>query len=267
MEPAQPIAFDKITKSYTSDLRLKKSVALHELSFSVKKGEVFGVVGPNGAGKSTALKILMGLVRPDSGTVTVSGSPAAEPACHAKLGFLPENPCLYERLTIREQLRFAASVARMPAAAVGLRIEQLLQQVDLATAADTPIRNFSKGMTQRAALAYALIHEPEILILDEPMSGLDPLGRKLVVDLIRAYHAKGNTILFSSHILTDVERICDRIGIMNKGRLVATIVPQDLQPVAADSGLPPSTTPLEAYFLRTIRDDHRLHPSATAQQP
>ena len=249
----QPIiAFTATRKSYRHEFTRKASTALHELSFTVHRGEVFGIIGPNGAGKSTTLKILMGFIRADRGSVRLFEQPPTAALVHQRVGYLPENPCLYENLTIMDHLHFAARTTRYPGL-VAARIEALLALVDLSHAARLPIRRFSKGMTQRAALAYALFHEPELLILDEPMSGLDPLGRQLVVDIIRDYHAKGNTILFCSHILSDVERICDRIAIMNKGTLQTITTPEALRTVPIPPEMPPSTSPLEAYFLQCLR--------------
>ncbi|MBV5330554.1 MAG: ABC transporter ATP-binding protein, partial [Chlorobium sp.] len=237
------ISITGVGKSYRHDINKKASTALRDLSFAVTQGEVFGIIGPNGAGKSTSLKILMGFIRADSGTVSLFGKPPTDSNVHQRIGYLPENPCLYENLTITDHLRFAARTTSF-VGSVSERIEEILSLVDLAKAAQLPIRRFSKGMTQRAALAYALFHEPELLVLDEPMSGLDPFGRQLVVDIIRDYNTKGNTILFCSHILTDVERICDRIAIMNQGSLQTITTPAQLQGYAIPAGLPEITSPL-----------------------
>lgn len=250
------IVFDYVKKVYRNDLWRRKSVALSDLSFCVKEGEVFGIIGPNGAGKSTALKILMGFVRADNGIVILMGQRPSRPSNHRNLGYLSENPCLYDNLTVTEHLRFAARCCKFSSRETSLRIEKILAQVDLIHAAHMPVRRYSKGMVQRAALALALIHDPDILILDEPMSGLDPLGRQLVVDIVREYKKKGNTVLFCSHILTDVERICSRIGIMNKGRLLTTTTPDELQEASFHSRIvSDSTTPLESFFLQTISAD------------
>lgn len=233
--------------------RLQRKVALANFSLDVARGEVFGIVGPNGAGKSTALKILMGLVRPTSGSAQILAMPASDPACHAHLGYLPENPSLYKKLTISEHLHFAGQLAQMPSKVIRSRTAELLALVDLPLAARIPIQRFSKGMTQRAALAYALFTDPEILILDEPMSGLDPLGRQLVLEIIRHCHNQGKTILFCSHILTDVERICSRIGIMHRGTLVAQTTPAELAQQVSASAPASSATPLERLFLATVQ--------------
>ncbi len=248
------ISYAGVGKSYYHDFTRKKSTALLNLSFEVAKGELFGIIGPNGAGKSTTIKILMGFIKADCGRVNIFDHTPADSAVHLRIGYLPENPCLYEQLTISEQLQFAGRISGYSALQTRERITALLEKVNLSHVASTPIRRFSKGMTQRAALAYALFNEPELLILDEPMSGLDPVGRQLVVDILREYNAKGHTVLFCSHILNDVERICNRIGIMNKGRLAALIQASQLS-----SRINQSTgndkTPLEEFFLSTIQND------------
>lgn len=248
------IACQEVNKTFFHGFWQKKTKpALQDLSLAVRRGEVFGIVGPNGAGKSTAIKILMGFVRPDSGQVRINGLDARDPAAHAQVGYLPENPSLYKNLTVSDHLRFAARLAGMNRIETTQRIDEVLTTVDLTASARMPIRRFSKGMTQRAALAYALFLQPQILVLDEPMSGLDPLGRQLVVDLIRDYHSRGNTILFCSHVLSDVERICTRIGLMHQGRLATITSPEEL----ARMPLEPSQgkTPLETLFLKTVRGD------------
>jgi ABC-2 type transport system ATP-binding protein len=258
MQPASAIIrFEKVSKKYRQDLGKKKSDALADLSFSVERSEVFGIIGPNGAGKSTTLKILMGFIRQDSGSALLGEHLPASPDAHRVVGYLPENPSLYENLTVTDHLFFAGRLCQMPKGLIRKRTDELLAMLELSHAANLPIRNFSKGMTQRAALAYALFNEPEILILDEPMSGLDPMGRQLVVDLIKDYNRRGNTILFCSHILTDVERICDRIAIMNKGRLVSLISPAELQKLhdQSDECRQDGASPLESFFLTTIKEN------------
>ncbi len=255
--PKYSIRFSNITKTYKNDLRLKKTIVLTDLSFHVKKGEVFGIVGPNGAGKSTTLKILMGFVKPDKGEVLLAEKPPSDPSSRSRVGYLPENPCLYNNLTAREHLEFAAQLSDLPRDRAQERIEQVLELVELTHAARLPVRKYSKGMVQRAALAYALFHEPEILILDEPMSGLDPLGRKLVVDIVKDYNKQGNTILFCSHILTDVERICDRIAIMNRGRILTTVTPEELDGANGNGLTPMEISPLESLFVEQISSDRR----------
>ena len=245
------ISLSSVKKTYRGELNRKQTPALTDLSFSVSKGEVFGIIGPNGAGKSTALKILMGFISFDKGEVLLNNRKPDAKKIHQNIGYLPENPCLYPNLTVVDHLKFAAAILRINPKTVLEKIAALLSLVQLEDAATLPIRHFSKGMTQRAALAYALFHDPELLILDEPMSGLDPFGRQLVIDIIRGYNRKGNTILFCSHILTDVERICNKIAIMNTGEIAATTTPAELAlltPSPGDKG----ASPLESFFLQTI---------------
>lgn len=249
------ITCTRIHKTYpTGFLRRSRKEALNSVSFNVGRNEVFGMIGLNGAGKSSILKVLMGFVRPDSGSALVAGSPAGSAANRRLIGYLPEHPSLYPNLSVTEHLQFAARIGGLSSPQTMERIRTVLDQVGLTEVARTPIKRFSKGMTQRAALAYAILLEPEILILDEPMSGLDPLGRQLVIDLIRSCKAKGTTTLFCSHILTDVERICDRIGIMHRGQL-ATVVetPLDAEGAGGTHAGEDGKTPLEAFFLQTVQ--------------
>ena len=193
--------------------------AVADLSFEVREGEIFGLLGPNGAGKTTTLKMLLGFVRPTSGQAFIGGERVGSVASRRGLGYLPENPALYEFLRGDEYLIYAGRLSGLSRAEARARTGQLLERVGLAGRADRPIRKFSKGMVQRLALAQALIGDPRIVVLDEPMSGLDPIGRKDVRDLILELRAEGRTVLFSTHILSDVEAICDRVGILVEGRL------------------------------------------------
>ena len=242
-------------KTYKSHFLKQKTPALSGLSLSIQSREVFGIIGPNGAGKSTTLKLLLGFIRADKGTISLFGSSPRDHALHSRIGYLPENPYLFDNLSAYEHLVFAARTAGLDKKVRKERIDQTLKLVELSHAAHKKIRDYSKGMVQRAALAYALLHEPELLIMDEPMSGLDPIGRELVVNIIRDYHARGNTILFCSHVLVDVERICDRICILDRGRIQALITPGELR----NQESPPWTekrqwnSPLEKYFHHTLK--------------
>ncbi len=247
---------NQIHKSYqTGCLKHTRKKALTDVSFQVKQREVFGIIGLNGAGKSTILKIFMAFVKPDKGTVSINDQPVASKGSHQSIGYLPEHPSLYPHLSIKEHLQFGCRVAGLSAQEEKKRIQTALETVDLTEVAKMPIRGFSKGMTQRAALAYTILLKPEILILDEPMSGLDPLGRQLVLDIIQEYHDRGATILFCSHILTDVERICDRIGIMHQGQLVSVVTADSLDKDYVSTSTKGSQTPLEHYFLNTVRTE------------
>jgi ABC-2 type transport system ATP-binding protein len=217
------IVIEGVSKRYTSGWPGRPPfVALDGLSLTVTRGEVFGFLGPNGAGKTTTLKILMGLVRPTSGSVSVLGKPAGHVETRRRVGFLPESPYFYDYLTAEEFLGFYGRLAGLGPAVIRQRVGDLLALVSLIDAKTRQLRNFSKGMLQRIGLAQALIHDPELVILDEPMTGLDPVGRKKVRDLILSLRDRGKTIFFSTHILHDVEMICDRVGIVMRGRLMAS---------------------------------------------
>jgi len=199
--------------------KLARVEALKDLSLAIPKGEVFGFLGPNGAGKSTTIKTLMGLIRPTSGRVRLMGLDVTDARSRLLVGFLPENPAFYDFLSAREYLQFVGRTFKMEPALLKKRIEEVLERFDLVAAAKRPMRGYSKGMVQRLGLAQTLVHDPDLYILDEPMSGLDPLGRALVKDLIKELKQKGKTVFFSSHITSDVESVCDRVGIILKGEL------------------------------------------------
>ncbi len=212
------IEVSSISKTFTKKLT-HKVVALNEVSFSVPQGNVFGFIGPNGAGKSTTIKILMGLLRPDTGSTSFYGQDSRLPAARAKVGYLAENPSYYDYLTPRELLGFVAHYFNVPADRRDARVEEVLGVIELAHAADRPIRSLSKGMVQRIGLGQTLVHDPDLYILDEPMSGLDPLGRALVADIIQQLKARGKTVFFSTHIIHDVERVCDDVALLLGGSL------------------------------------------------
>ena len=216
---AVAIRTEHLSKTFRVGFWARKVRAVEDVSLEVHGGEIFGLLGPNGAGKTTTIKMLLGFVRPSQGTATVAGEPAGSLAARRRLGYLPENPALYEFLTGIEYLRFAGKLAGLSGRDAALQADKLIEQVGLAGRADRAIRRFSKGMVQRLGLAQALIGDPGIVILDEPMSGLDPIGRKDVRDIIFRLRAEGRTVLFSTHILSDVEAICDRVGIMIAARL------------------------------------------------
>ncbi len=195
--------------------------ALDGLSLSVQQGEIYGFLGPNGSGKTTTLKILMGLMQATSGGAEILGKPLGDVQVRHRIGFLPESPYFYEYLTAEEFLAFYGHLAGLERAELGRKITQLLDLVGLAEARTRQLRKFSKGMLQRVGLAQALIHDPELVVLDEPMSGLDPVGRKQVRDLILSLRDQGKTVFFSTHIIPDVEMICDRVAIVVKGKLLA----------------------------------------------
>jgi ABC-2 type transport system ATP-binding protein len=195
--------------------------ALEHLDLEVHQGEIFGFLGPNGAGKTTTLKILMGLIYPTSGKGWILGRPIGDVHVKQNIGFLPEAPYFYDYLTGEEFLRFYGQLFGLHGKTLAYRIDELLQSVGLAAARQLQLRKFSKGMLQRIGIAQALINDPHLVVLDEPMSGLDPVGRKEIRDLILHLKHQGKTIFFSSHILHDAELLCDRVAILLKGRLVA----------------------------------------------
>jgi ABC-2 type transport system ATP-binding protein len=196
------------------------TVAVSSLSFTIRRGEVFGFLGPNGAGKTTSVKMLLGLVAPTSGTAKLLGAPLGDRAARARMGFLPEHFRFHDCLTGREFLRIHGRLYGLRGAPLERRVDGLLARVDLLDAQDRPLREFSKGMVQRAGLAQALIGEPELVFLDEPTSGLDPLGRVLVRDLIDELRGRGATVFLNSHLLGEVEATCDRVVFVKKGSAI-----------------------------------------------
>lgn len=210
-----------LTKTYKGKRGTTVS-ALADLNLTIAEGEVFGFLGPNGAGKSTTIKSIMGLIAPTAGTAKIFDMPANTPASRVKVGYLPENPSFYDFLTGREFLDFIGKSFAMEPHALPREIRRVLQLLDLVSAADRPIRSYSKGMVQRLGLAQALLHDPDLYILDEPMSGLDPIGRALVKEIIQDLKGRGKTVFFSTHITSDVEVVCDRVGIIVGGRLRVT---------------------------------------------
>ncbi len=214
------VEFESISKIYNPGLFKKKIQAVSSLSLEVKQGEVFGLIGPNGAGKSTTIRMLLGLIRPDSGNILFCGKSLSETTIQSEVGYLPENPYLYDHLTLFELLNFCGHTSGLGSSQIKERGHELMTKLDLLEAQKRPLRTFSKGMLQRAGICFALLHDPSMVILDEPMSGLDPIGRKMVFDLIVELKDQGKTIFFCSHILNDVERLCDRIALMNKGQLI-----------------------------------------------
>jgi ABC-2 type transport system ATP-binding protein len=212
-----------INKIYRTGFWLNQKVqSLTNFSLSVRQGETFGLLGPNGAGKTTLLKILLGVIRPTSGRAVLLGRPIGDRATKQKVGYLPENPYFYDFLTAWEFLEFVGGLFQIPASKQKQRIPQLLDLVGLAqkTAKKKQLRQYSKGMMQRVGMAQALINDPELVFFDEPMSGLDPLGRYQVREIILSLKEQGKTIFFNSHVLTDVEQICDRIAILARGELI-----------------------------------------------
>lgn len=208
-----------LRKTFVRGFMRRKTEAVRGISFHVEPGQIFGFLGPNGAGKTTTIKILMGLIFPTAGEASVLGAPAGDRRAKARLGYLPENPYFYDYLSAPELLDMVGRLYGLDGAARRKRAAQLIERVGLGHAGKRPLRSFSKGMLQRAGLAQALMGDPELVVLDEPMSGLDPLGRKEVRDLIFELREQGKTVFFCTHILADASRLCDRVAIIVKGQL------------------------------------------------
>jgi len=216
------VHIEDLTKDYAVGFWRRRTYrALDGLSLSIEPGEVFGFLGPNGAGKTTTLKLLMQLIFPTSGRAEILGRPVGHVATRRRIGFLPENPSFYDYLTAEELLTYFAQLLEVPAADRGRRVAGLLDRVGIGRERRLQLRKFSKGMIQRVGIAQALLNQPEVIVLDEPMSGLDPLGRRDVRSLILELRDQGRTVFFSSHILADAEALCSRVAIVAGGRLAA----------------------------------------------
>lgn len=212
-----------LEKTYmTGFWRKRPKRALHPLQLTVEEGEIFGFLGPNGAGKTTTLKLLMGLVFPTGGSARILGREWTDPQVKARIGFLPEQPYFYDHLTAHELLNYYGQLSGVPGKDRKRRVEEVLQRVGLADVKGVQLRKFSKGMLQRAGIAQAILHDPELVFFDEPMSGLDPIGRREVRDLMEQLKQEGKTVFFSTHILSDAEALCDRVAIIHQGELRGT---------------------------------------------
>ncbi len=244
-----------LTKDYASGFwrkRLRRS--LDNLTFQVEEGEVFGFLGPNGAGKTTTLKLLMGLIFPTAGTARVRGRSIDDVAMHREIGFLPEQPYFYDYLTGRELLDYYARFFGYAPAERRERVARFLQRVGLSDAANVQLRKFSKGMLQRVGIAQAILHDPQVVFLDEPMSGLDPVGRREVRDIILDLKRQGRTVFFSTHILSDAEMLCDRVAVLVGGKLQGV-------------GAPGEIVSMEVYAMEILFEarEGRSLPGALAQ--
>jgi ABC-2 type transport system ATP-binding protein len=232
---APAIEIEGLTKDYPVGFwRKRMRRSLDDLSLRVEEGEIFGFLGPNGAGKTTTLKLLMRLIFPTAGTARILGRPVDDVSMHRDIGYLPEQPYFYDYLTARELLDYYARFSGYSASDRRARVNRVLDRVGLTASADVQLRKFSKGMLQRAGIAQAIIHEPRVIFLDEPMSGLDPIGRREVRDIILDQKTQGRTVFFSTHILSDAEMLCDRVAVLHLGKLrgvgtPGTIVSVDVQ--------------------------------------
>jgi len=234
-----------LSKELTSSLLRRKVRIVSRLNLSVFKGETFGLIGPNGAGKTTSVKLMLGLMRPTEGSAEILGMPAGEKKALAQLGYLPENPYFYSHLTGREFLDFAGQLFGIDKKERSDRARELIDEVGLSEAADSQMRKYSKGMLQRLGIAQSLINKPQLIFWDEPMSGLDPIGRKDVRQILLKLKEKGTTIFFNSHLLPDVNEVCDRVGVMNKGELV---VQEEVKNISQGG----SYKDLEDFFLAVV---------------
>jgi ABC-2 type transport system ATP-binding protein len=230
----QAIEIQGLTKSYPVGFwKRQVRLALKPLNLTVATGETFGFLGPNGAGKTTTLKILMGIISPSAGSATILGKDFRDPEIKTRIGFLPEQPYFYDYLSAPELLDYYAGLSGLGRAERQKRIGPVLDRVGLSDAGNKQLRKFSKGMLQRVGIAQAIIHEPDVVFLDEPMSGLDPLGRHEVRELIQSLKDEGKTVFFSTHILSDAEALCDRVAVIHKGELRGVGVVNDLRSAVA----------------------------------
>lgn len=258
------LRLERLTKDFPTGLfGRRRHRALDDVSFELARGEVFGLLGPNGAGKTTTLKLITGLIRPTAGRVLVFDRAPGDRAARVSVGFLPEHPVFYDHLTAEELLTYFAGLCGISGAERHRRAAAVLDEVGLADARRQPMRQYSKGMLQRVGLAQALINEPALVILDEPMSGLDPIGRREVRELILRLRDASRTVLFSSHILSDAETLCSRVAILARGRLVGSGAIGDLtagraggwEVIASDLS-PAAVTALQAAASRATRIAH-----------
>jgi ABC-2 type transport system ATP-binding protein len=273
--PNSVVAVEQVSKSYPTGFWRKRVRVLSDLSFTVARNEIVGFLGPNGAGKTTTIKILNRLAFPDSGRITVFGEEVGRrPETRRRIGFMPEHPYFYEYLTGWEFLSLCGHLNGMGRSEIGERSAEMLSRVGLSAAGGTAIRKYSKGMMQRLGLAQALLHDPELVILDEPMSGLDPMGRMEVRNLIRELKSSGKTVFFSSHIISDVEALCDRVIMLDRGRKVAEGTMEELvgregvryveilfspiPPIAwlSSAGLPDGEASVQGNYLLLRATDH-----------
>lgn len=222
------LIFDHLSKTYRKGWNRMPVEAISDMSLEVPEGEAFGFIGPNGAGKSSAIRVVMGLSEPSGGKVEIFGRPVADPLARRGLGYVPESPYLYDYLTPAEILAMSIRLHQSNIPDLAKHIGEWLERLNLSAVANAPIRSFSKGMVQRVAIAQALSIQPRLLVLDEPLSGLDPIGRMEVVGLLAEYKAHGGTLFFTSHVLHDVERLADRFGLINNGILRAVQSPAEL---------------------------------------
>jgi ABC-2 type transport system ATP-binding protein len=247
------VRVEGVTKSFRHDMSFARREVLHGVSLHAKAGEVLGFLGPNGAGKTTTIKILLGLLRADSGQVTIFDRPAGDRQSMARIGYLPETPYFYPHLTLTEFLEFCGGMSGVQGKELGCRITKTAELVDLGSSGKKKLKTFSKGMLQRAGLAQAILHDPDLLILDEPFSGLDPIGRKMVRDILVDLKKRGKTIFFSSHILPDMEALCDQVCIIREGVIVRVVGLDDLMKLG-EGKVEITARNARPDMLRSLRD-------------
>ncbi|MBE0477549.1 ABC transporter ATP-binding protein [Candidatus Aerophobetes bacterium] len=236
----------KVYSSYRGFLKRKKVLALKNVTLKVRKGEIFGMLGLNAAGKTTLLKILLGFIKPTWGRFEIMGKDGSNSRIKREIGYLPEEPNLYDFFTAEEFLLFCGKIFNLSKAESQKRASRLLETLQINSAAKTRIKEFSKGMNQRLAIASSLINDPELLFLDEPLSGLDPVGRKIVKEVLLSLKKEGKTVFFSSHILAEVEQVCDRVGILHRGELLCL---KNIESIVCQC------SSLEKFFLHRIGED------------
>jgi ABC-2 type transport system ATP-binding protein len=246
MDFMEAISVSNLSKSYFKKLTEVKVV--DSIDLSIPRGEIFGFLGPNGAGKTTTMKMLVGLSHPDTGSIKILGKPNSSLVTKKKIGFMPENPYFYSYLTGSEFLNFMGEIFGLDYPTRLTKSSRLLKLVGLEGAANLQLKNYSKGMSQRIGLAQSLINDPEVIFLDEPLDGLDPIGRKDIKDIIRGLKKQNKTVFFNSHILSDVEEICDSLGIIDQGQI---IVQGKVKKLLSKS------QSLEDYFVKLIRNNRK----------
>jgi ABC-2 type transport system ATP-binding protein len=244
------IEASKLTKDVFSSFLRKRTCVLQGVSLTVSAGETYGLLGPNGAGKTTTLKLLLGLIKPTSGTLKVLGLAPGTPRLLNRIGFLPENPYFYSHLSGHEFLDFVGQLFSMNKSTRLERAAHLLDEVKMTQAADLPMRKYSKGMLQRLGIAQSLMNDPEVIFWDEPMSGLDPIGRRDVRLILHKLKEAGKTIFLNSHLLPDVNEVCDRVGILNYGELIAE---ETIANISANGNY----KDLEQYFLEKVEQSNK----------
>ena len=247
------LEFIDLAKEFRLGLQLTRVKAVRGVSLSVQAGEIFGYLGPNGAGKTTTMKMAMGLIQPTAGQVKLFGHPNEDPLMRMRVGYLPEHPYFYDYLTASEILNFYGELYGIPREERRRRVGELLELVGLSHAANRTLRGFSKGMLQRVGIAQAIINDPDLVVLDEPLSGLDPMGRKEVRDIIVTLREQGKTVFFSSHILHDIETICDRVGLLIQGKL-ETVGPLDTLLAQGTNQVDISTRELSPEAIATLKE-------------